>query len=52
VTAVDTAARVVMMHQGGWDEIALFTGPVAIIALLIFLARRQVPPDDEEEEDQ
>jgi len=48
---VDTAARVVLMHQGGWDEIALFTGPVAIIALLIFLARRQVPPDDEEEED-
>ncbi|MBE1494515.1 hypothetical protein H4696_001615 [Amycolatopsis lexingtonensis] len=51
MTTVDTAARVVMMHQGGWDEIALFTGPVVIIALLIFLARRQVPPPDEEDDE-
>ena len=52
MTTVDTAARVVMMHQGGWDEIALFTGPVGIIGLLIFLARRQVPPADDEDEDE
>ncbi|WP_370963051.1 hypothetical protein [Amycolatopsis sp. cg9] len=51
MTTVDTAARVVLMHQGGWDEIALFTGPVAIIGLLIFLARRQVPPPDDEDDD-
>lgn len=46
------AARVVMMHNGGWDEIAMFTGPVAIIGLLIFLARRQTPGEDEEEEEE
>ncbi|UOX91876.1 hypothetical protein MUY14_15040 [Amycolatopsis sp. FBCC-B4732] len=51
MTTVDTAARVVMMHQGGWDEIALFTGPVAIIGLLVFLARRQVPPPDEDDDE-
>lgn len=45
------AARVVMMHQGGWDEILIFVGPVVIIGLLIYVARKQVPtaPEDEDE---
>ncbi|MFI6025290.1 hypothetical protein [Amycolatopsis magusensis] len=41
----------VLAHQGGWDEIMVFAGPVAIIVLLVVLARRQAPPledgDDE-----
>ncbi|MGW5705369.1 MULTISPECIES: hypothetical protein [Amycolatopsis] len=45
------AARVVMMHQGGWDEILIFVGPVVIIGLLIYVARKQVPTTPEDEED-
>ncbi|SDD65377.1 hypothetical protein [Actinokineospora iranica] len=43
-------APVVMMHNGGWDEMALVAGPVAIIVLLIVLARRQGPVADEDEQ--
>ncbi|UUV32478.1 hypothetical protein NQK81_03210 [Amycolatopsis roodepoortensis] len=46
-----SAARVVMMHQGGWDEILIFVGPVAIIGLLIYVARKQVPTTPEDEDD-
>ncbi|WP_162788240.1 hypothetical protein [Amycolatopsis albispora] len=42
--------HVVLAHQGGWDEIMLFAGPVAIIVLLVVLARRQAPPPEEEDE--
>ncbi|MFE5507847.1 hypothetical protein ACFQ73_35105 [Amycolatopsis japonica] len=45
------AARVVMMHQGGWDEILIFVGPVVIIGLLVYVARKQVPTTPEDEED-
>ncbi|SFQ18029.1 hypothetical protein SAMN05421810_10564 [Amycolatopsis arida] len=43
------ATRVVMMHQGGWDEIAIVAGPVLVIAVLIAVARRQRPPEDEDD---
>ncbi|MFE6616630.1 hypothetical protein [Amycolatopsis sp. NPDC057786] len=45
------AARVVMMHQGGWDEILIFAGPVVIIGLLVYVARKQVPTTPEEDDD-
>jgi hypothetical protein len=32
----------VLAHQGGWDEILLVLGPMAVIAWLLWLARRRV----------
>ncbi len=32
----------VFAHQGGWDEILLVVGPLAIIALALWLANRRV----------
>ena len=32
----------VLAHQGGWDEILLVVGPIAIVAGLLWLARRRV----------
>jgi hypothetical protein len=29
-------------HQGGWDEILLVLGPIAVIIGLLMLARRRV----------
>jgi hypothetical protein len=29
-------------HQGGWDEILLVLGPIAVIAGLLILARKRV----------
>ena len=29
-------------HQGGWDEILLVLGPIAVIVGLLMLARRRV----------
>ena len=29
-------------HQGGWDEILLVAGPIAVVAGLLWLARRRV----------
>ena len=31
-----------LAHQGGWDEILLVLGPIAIIAGLLFLAKKRV----------
>jgi hypothetical protein len=31
----------VTAHQGGWDEIALVAGPLAVIAGLLWLADRR-----------
>jgi len=44
------AARVVLMHQGGLDEILLGLGPLVIIAVLIAVARRQKPGDEGDDE--
>ena len=32
----------VLGHQGGWDEILLIVGPMAIVAGLLVLANRRV----------
>ena len=32
----------VLAHQGGWDEILLVVGPIAVIAGLLWLARKRV----------
>ncbi len=41
-----------LAHQGGWDEILLVLGPIAIIAGLLYLAKKRVkdqrPPDTPE----
>jgi len=43
-------------HQGGWDEILLVAGPVAVIAGLLWLAdrraRRMGPPDGSNRSDE
>ena len=31
-----------LAHQGGWDEILLVAGPIAISAGLLWLARKRV----------
>jgi hypothetical protein len=51
---VRTRLGVVLAHQGGWDEILLIVGPMAIVVLLLRLAKRRVdrtsttmtPPSD------
>lgn len=44
-----SAAPLVLAHQGGWDEILMVAGPLALLAWLLWLAdrraRRQGPPD-------
>ncbi len=40
------AERVILMHQGGWDEILLVVGPLVVIAVLIVVARKQAPVED------
>lgn len=43
----------VFAHQGGWDEILLVLGPIAVITGLVLLVRRRLAdgtvlsPDDE-----
>lgn len=34
--------RHVLAHQGGWDEILLVVGPLAIVAFLLWIANRRV----------
>lgn len=31
-----------LAHQGGWDEILLVVGPLAVVGLLLWLANRRV----------
>jgi hypothetical protein len=33
---------VILAHQGGWDEMLLVVGPIALVAGLLWLARRRV----------
>ena len=39
----------VLAHQGGWDEILMVMGPIALIAGLLRLAKHRVtrPRDDQ-----
>jgi hypothetical protein len=41
LAAVGIPAAVVA-HQGGWDEILLVVGPIAVVVGLLALARRRV----------
>lgn len=45
------ADTLVLMHQGGWDEILIGLGPLIIIGALIVIARRARPDDDEYDEE-
>jgi len=36
----------VLAHQGGWDEILLVLGPIAVIVGLLKLAKNRVDRDD------
>lgn len=38
-SAVDSS---ILAHQGGWDEILLVVGPLAVVAGLLWLANRRV----------
>ena len=31
-----------LAHQGGWDEILLVAGPIAVIVGLLWLAKRRI----------
>jgi hypothetical protein len=33
---------VILAHQGGWDEALLIAAPIAVIALLLTIAKRRV----------
>jgi hypothetical protein len=46
----------ILAHQGGWDEMLLIAGPIALVAGLLWLARRRVtrgthPADTPEDAD-
>jgi hypothetical protein len=46
----------ILAHQGGWDEMLLVAGPIALVAGLLWLARRRVtrsaqPADAHEDAD-
>ncbi len=44
-----TLAVSVLAHQGGWDEMLLIVGPIAVVGGLMWLAKRRVEhaaPDD------
>lgn len=40
----------VVAHQGGWDEILLVLGPLAVVGLLLWLANRRVAAQLEDAE--
>ncbi len=35
-------AGTLLAHQGGWDEMLLVLGPIAVVAGLLMLARKRV----------
>ena len=40
---MDARSPLVMLaHQGGWDEVLLVAGPLAIIGVLLWIANRRV----------
>lgn len=40
--AAATIPAAIVAHQGGWDEMLLVAGPIAVVAGLLWLARRRV----------
>jgi hypothetical protein len=58
VNALATAGipATILAHQGGWDEMLLVAGPIALVGGLLWLARRRVtrgtqPADTPEDAD-
>ena len=49
-TFPDVADVAVLGHQGGWDEILLVVGPLAVVAGLLWLANKRVSAQLEEAE--
>jgi hypothetical protein len=41
-TAAIGIPAALIAHQGGWDEILLVAGPIALVVALLALARRRV----------
>jgi len=44
------AGLTILAHQGGWDEMLLVLGPIAVIVFLLRLAKKrsqELGPDDE-----
>jgi hypothetical protein len=39
---MSTQFAAVLAHQGGWDEILFILGPIAVVVLLLALAKRRV----------
>jgi hypothetical protein len=39
-------ATALLGHQGGWDEIVLVTGPMLLVAGLLWTAKRRVSRSD------
>jgi hypothetical protein len=39
---IPAAAAHLLAHQGGWDEILLVVGPMALVAGLLWLAKRRL----------
>ncbi|HNJ98777.1 MAG TPA: hypothetical protein PLV13_11665 [Ilumatobacteraceae bacterium] len=37
-----TLTASVLAHQGGWDEMLLIVGPIALVGGLMWLAKRRV----------
>lgn len=46
----DVADVALLGHQGGWDEILLVVGPLAVVAGLLWLANKRVTAQLEEAE--
>jgi cyanate permease len=36
------SVRMVIAHQGGWDEMLLVLAPIAVVAALLWIAKRRV----------
>ena len=41
----------IFAHQGGWDEILLVVGPLAVVGLLLWLANKRVSAQLEQAND-
>jgi hypothetical protein len=44
-------SETMIAHQGGWDEILLVLGPIAVIVGLLMLARKRVEAMEESKAD-
>jgi hypothetical protein len=43
-------ANSILAHQGGWDEILIIVGPLALIVWIVALVRYRMRREDGEEE--